>query len=100
MAYPSPLPREPLAISGLALPMAAVYRTVNEKSTMQFRRQIAPDPIDVKLARITARIAARRDECPACEARAERSAIIEHDGRLPRAEAERMAREAHPCEHP
>lgn len=37
--------------------------------------------------------------CPVCEAREERAAIIEYDGQLPRAEAERLAKEAHPCRH-
>lgn len=57
------------------------------------------DDIDRRLARVNARLAAQREECPACEARLERSAIIEFDGELSRAEADRLAREAHPCPH-
>lgn len=37
-------------------------------------------------------------DCPACEAFEERAAIMEFDGGITRAEAERHAREAHPCE--
>lgn len=59
----------------------------------------AADDIKTKLARISTRIAAQREPCPACEAREERAAIMEYDGQLPRIEAERMAREAHPCQH-
>ena len=57
------------------------------------------ESIEAKLARINARLAAAREACPACEARAERAAIHEFDGQLPRAEAERLARESHPCRH-
>jgi hypothetical protein len=57
------------------------------------------DAIDQKLAKITARLKAARDECPACEAREERSAIMEHCGEVPRGTADRLAREAHPCSH-
>jgi hypothetical protein len=55
------------------------------------------ESIDAKLARITARLKAARDECPACEARIERAAILEFDGELTRQEADRLASEAHPC---
>jgi uncharacterized protein with PIN domain len=59
------------------------------------------ESIDAKLARITARLKAARDECPACEARIERAAIMEFDGEVPRGTADRLAREAHPCgRHP
>lgn len=54
------------------------------------------DEIDAKLARINARL---REGCPICEARDERAAIMEYDGGLPRDEAQRLAREAHPCRH-
>lgn len=54
------------------------------------------DEIDAKLERINARL---REGCAICEARNERSAIMEFDGELPRDEAERLAREAHPCRH-
>jgi hypothetical protein len=92
------------------------------------------DAIDQKLAKITARLKAARDEresrsvgshelpwsgsrrtqepaiyverlpserllCPACEAREERSAIMEHCGEVPRGTADRLAREAWPCSH-
>lgn len=57
------------------------------------------ESIDAKMARIMSRLAEQREECPACAARIERAAICEFDGQLPRAEAERLAREAHPCAH-
>jgi hypothetical protein len=57
------------------------------------------ESIDAKMARILARVAANREACPACEARAERVAIMEVDGELSRSEAEYKAREAHPCAH-
>lgn len=57
------------------------------------------DDIDRRMARVMARLAAQREQCLICEARIERAAIAEFDGELPRAEAERLAREAHPCEH-
>lgn len=57
------------------------------------------DEIDRRMARVAARLAAQRENCPPCEARAERAAIMEFDGGLPRIEAERLAREAHPCQH-
>ncbi len=57
------------------------------------------DAIDRKLARIQARLAAQRLECPECEARIERAAIMEFDGQVPRGEADRLAKEAHPCRH-
>ena len=57
------------------------------------------DDIDRRMARIMSRLEAQRAECPACEARTERAAIMEFDGELPRPEADRLAREAHPCAH-
>ena len=57
------------------------------------------DEIDKRMARIMARLAEQRESCPACEARAERAAIMEFDGGLSRPEAEAAAREAHPCRH-
>ena len=57
------------------------------------------DEIDRRMARVMACLAQQREDCPACEARAERAAIHEFDGHLDRAEAERLAREAHPCAH-
>lgn len=56
--------------------------------------------IDARLARIharIARIASARSDCPACEAFHERAAILEYEANFSRAEAERLAREAHPC---
>jgi len=57
------------------------------------------DEIDRKLAKITQRMTERRQECPACEARLERAAILEFDAWFARPEAERLARIAHPCGH-
>ena len=57
------------------------------------------DALDRKMARIFARLKAAREDCPECEAREERAAILEHDACLPREEAERRARELHPCQH-
>lgn len=57
------------------------------------------DDIDRRMARVMARLAAQREDCPACQAREERAAIQEFDGGLSREEAERQAREAHPCAH-
>jgi hypothetical protein len=57
------------------------------------------ETLEAKMARIAARIAANREKCPACEAREERAAILEFDACLPREEAERRAREMHPCKH-
>ena len=57
------------------------------------------DEIDRKLARITARMTERRESCPVCEARIERAAILEFDAWFSRAEADRVARIAHPCGH-
>ena len=81
------------------------------------------DEIDAKMTRIMARLAAERErraaaaaapvlqvpqvplpargegDCPACEARLERAAILEFDAELAREEADRLAREAHPCRH-
>ena len=57
------------------------------------------DEIDKRMARVMARLKEQREACPACEARAERAAVMEIDGELSRAEAEAAAREAHPCRH-
>lgn len=53
--------------------------------------------IDARLARINARLASARADCPACEAFYERAAILEYEANFSRAEAERLASEAHPC---
>jgi hypothetical protein len=55
------------------------------------------DEIDARLARINARLASDRADCPVCEAFNERAAILEFDANLPRAEADRLARDMHPC---
>lgn len=57
------------------------------------------DDIDRKLARVMARLEREREECPACEARLERAAIMEFEAEYTREEADRLAREAHPCAH-
>lgn len=57
------------------------------------------DEIDRRMSRIMARLAKQREECPACQAREERIAIMHFDGGVPLQEAERLAREAHPCAH-
>lgn len=49
--------------------------------------------IDARLARINARLASARADCPACEAFSERAAILEYEANFSRAEAERLARE-------
>ena len=54
------------------------------------------ESLEQKMARIAARL---ERECPVCEARTERSAIMEYDGQIPRAEADRLAEEAWPCQH-
>lgn len=56
------------------------------------------ESLEQKMARIQARLERERI-CPVCEAREERSAIMEHDGNVPRETADRLAREAHPCKH-
>lgn len=53
--------------------------------------------IDARLASINARLASARADCPACEAFHERAAILEYEANFSRAEAERLARESHPC---
>lgn len=55
------------------------------------------DEIDAKMARIMARLARQKEECPACEAYEERAAVLHFDGGIELREAERLAREAHPC---
>jgi hypothetical protein len=57
------------------------------------------DSLDRKMAKIMARLAESREACPACAAREERAGIMQFDGELPRPEAERLAKEAHPCQH-
>ena len=57
------------------------------------------DDIDRRMARVMARLAAVREDCPVCEARAERAAIFEFDAGMSREGADKAALEAHNCAH-
>jgi hypothetical protein len=57
------------------------------------------ESLDSKLARVAARLQREKDDCPVCEARNERAAIMEMDAKMARDEADRLASLLHPCRH-
>lgn len=89
MRDPASLP--PWGIGGCGVPRFGGL------SIRSFDGNVKMDEIDRRMARIMARLAEQRDECPPCEAYRERAAILEFDAGLSRGEAERTARRAHPC---